>query len=121
MMQLQLRPPTTKAGYPKFDEENIGKNLELVEEIKKIASEAVCVCKSDKTEHKLTTAQMSLAWVSNRGDDVVPIPGTVRVKSMEENCGARQMQISEDFQRALEAAADQNLGDRHINMKQTFK
>jgi len=62
---------------PRFVGENFEKNLRLAEHVKNLARKKGC-----------TTAQLALAWVLARGEDVVPIPGTKRVKYLEENMGA---------------------------------
>ncbi len=46
--------------------------------------------------------QLALAWVLARGDDVAPIPGTKRVKYLEENVGAVDVELSDDDLRALD-------------------
>jgi len=62
---------------PRFEKENFGRNLELVERIKALAARKGC-----------STAQLALAWVLAQGDDIVPIPGTKRRRYLEENIGA---------------------------------
>ena len=62
---------------PRFQGENFQKNLDLVERVSEIAA-----------EKGVTPAQLALAWVLAQGDDIVPIPGTKRVKTLEENAGA---------------------------------
>jgi len=66
-----------RRGSPRFQGENFGKNLDLVEEINAIASEKRCA-----------PSQLALAWVLAQGKDIVPIPGTKRRKYLEENIGA---------------------------------
>jgi len=62
---------------PRFVGENFEKNLKLAEHVKSLAKKKEC-----------TAAQLSLAWVMARGEDIVPIPGTKRLKYLEENMGA---------------------------------
>jgi aryl-alcohol dehydrogenase-like predicted oxidoreductase len=62
---------------PRFQGENFQKNLELVARVTRIA-----------TARGLTPAQLALAWVLGQGPDVVPIPGTRRRASLEENVAA---------------------------------
>jgi aryl-alcohol dehydrogenase-like predicted oxidoreductase len=62
---------------PRFQGENFAKNLELVKRVTEIA-----------TARKATPAQLALAWVLGRGRDLVPIPGTRRRASLEENAAA---------------------------------
>ena len=47
-------------------------------------------------EKGCTTAQLALAWVLAQGDDIVPIPGTKRVKYLDENIGALDVNLSDD-------------------------
>jgi len=56
-------------------------------------------------ENGCTPAQLALAWVSSRGDDVVPIPGTKRRARLEENAGAAEVELtSRDLKRIDEVA-----------------
>ena len=74
---------------PRFQGENFARNLELVEEIKRIAE-----------EKGVTPSQLALAWVLARGDDIVPIPGTKRVKYLEQNAAAVDVELTpEDLDR----------------------
>jgi aryl-alcohol dehydrogenase-like predicted oxidoreductase len=62
---------------PRFVGENFEKNLKLAEDVKSLAKKKGC-----------TAAQLALAWVLARGQEIVPIPGTKRLKYLEENMGA---------------------------------
>ena len=62
---------------PRFQGENFNRNLKLVEKISSIAREKNC-----------TPSQLALAWVMAQGDHIFPIPGTKRIKYLEENVGA---------------------------------
>jgi aryl-alcohol dehydrogenase-like predicted oxidoreductase len=66
-----------RRGLPRFQGEHFAKNLELVEVVKQLADAKGC-----------TPAQLALAWVLAQGDTIVPIPGTKRIKYLEENLGA---------------------------------
>jgi aryl-alcohol dehydrogenase-like predicted oxidoreductase len=68
---------------PRFQGENFQKNLELVDELKRLARARGC-----------TPAQLALAWVLSRGDMVVPIPGTRHRKNLEDNLGALQLEMT---------------------------
>ena len=70
---------------PRFQDENFQKNLDLVKGIQDLAAEKGC-----------TAAQLGLAWVLSRGDDVVPIPGTKRRSFLEENLAALEVRLSAD-------------------------
>jgi len=53
----------------------------------------------------VTAAQLALAWVLSRGDDVVPIPGTKRRKYLEENLAALDVELSKDDLRRIDEVA----------------
>lgn len=71
--------------HPRFKGENFEKNLNLLNSIEEIAKEKNC-----------TSAQLALAWVLAQGKDIVPIPGTKRIKYLEENAKAIEIKLSED-------------------------
>ena len=70
---------------PRFQGENFQKNLELVDKVKELASKKDC-----------TPAQLALAWVLARGEDIIPIPGTKRVRYLEENMAAPDVELTPD-------------------------
>ena len=51
-----------------------------------------------------TAGQIALAWLLHKGDDIVPIPGTKRIKYLEENMTATEISLSPEEMRSLEAA-----------------
>jgi len=81
---------------PRFQGENFDKNLELVRRIEEIAREKGC-----------TPAQLALAWVLARGDDIVPIPGTKRRAYLEENLAAANVELTADDLRRIDEIAPQ--------------
>jgi aryl-alcohol dehydrogenase-like predicted oxidoreductase len=70
---------------PRFQGAAFEKNLELAAHVKRLAAGKGC-----------TPAQLALAWVLAQGDDVVPIPGTKRVKYLEDNLGAAAVTLTRD-------------------------
>ncbi|MFL6516771.1 MAG: aldo/keto reductase [Bacillus sp. (in: firmicutes)] len=79
---------------PRFQGENFQKNLELVNKINEIAREKDC-----------QPSQLALAWLLAQGDDIVPIPGTKRIKYLEENVRALDIALTEtDLARINEVA-----------------
>jgi aryl-alcohol dehydrogenase-like predicted oxidoreductase len=72
-----------RRNQPRFQGENFQKNLDLVQHIEKLAESKGC-----------TASQVVIAWLLHKGDDIVPIPGTKRVKYLEENVGAVDVQLS---------------------------
>jgi aryl-alcohol dehydrogenase-like predicted oxidoreductase len=65
-----------------------------------------------------TPGQLALSWVLAQGDDVAPIPGTKRVRYLEENVGAAEVELSGDDLAALERAVprDAVAGERYGDM-----
>lgn len=89
---------------PRFQGQHFQKNLDLVREVQAIAAEKGC-----------TASQLALAWVLAQGDDVVPIPGTRRVKYLEENLGALEVHLTEVDLARMDAAFPRGAaaGDRY--------
>jgi aryl-alcohol dehydrogenase-like predicted oxidoreductase len=96
-----------RRSHPRFQGGNFQKNLELVERVKEIAD-----------EKGVTAGQLALAWVISQGDDVVPIPGTTKVKNLEENVAAAEIELTEDDLKRLDEAAPKGVaaGDRYSDM-----
>ena len=78
---------------PRFQGENFQRNLDLVKRVEEIAR-----------EKRSTPAQLALAWVLAQGQDVVPIPGTKRVRYLEENAGAAAVALSAADLEAIDTA-----------------
>lgn len=93
-----------RRNSPRFQGENFYKNLELVEQVKAIA-----------TKKSVTPSQLALAWLLAQGDDIVPIPGTKRRKYLEENVGATAITLTPDELSQIEAIAPKGVaaGDRY--------
>src|SRR6476469_1278432 len=92
---------------PRFQGENFARNLDLVERVQEIAAEKGC-----------TPAQLALAWVLSRGDDVVPIPGTKRRTYLEGNAGASEVELDGGDLARIEEAFPKHAaaGDRYADM-----
>ena len=69
-------------------------------------------------EKDVAPSQLALAWVLAQGDDIVPIPGTKRVRYLEQNVGALEVELTEDDLHRLEEAFPHGVaaGDRYPNM-----
>jgi aryl-alcohol dehydrogenase-like predicted oxidoreductase len=78
-----LAPEDYRRNTPRFQGGNFAKNFEIVEGIKQLAAEKDC-----------TPAQLALAWVLAQGEDIVPIPGTRRIKYLDDNLGALNVTLS---------------------------
>jgi aryl-alcohol dehydrogenase-like predicted oxidoreductase len=102
-----LEPNDFRRHNPRFQGENFAKNLELVDAVNEIAA-----------AKGVTASQVALAWLLAKGDDVVPIPGTKRVRYLEENAAADDVRLTDDELRSLEAAfpAGATAGDRYPDM-----
>ena len=79
---------------PRFQGENFDKNLQLVEKVGQLAAAKGC-----------TTAQLALAWVMAMGNHIFPIPGTKRIKYLQENIDAVNITINQSDIEELEAIA----------------
>ncbi len=92
---------------PRFDAENMQKNLKVVDRIKEIAR-----------EKGITPSQLALAWVLAQGLDMVPIPGTKRRTYLEENVAAAKIQLSKSDLARIEEAAPKGFaaGGRYHDM-----
>jgi aryl-alcohol dehydrogenase-like predicted oxidoreductase len=77
---------------PRFQGENFQKNLELVKKIEELAAAKQC-----------TPSQLALIWVLTQGEDIVPIPGTKRVKYLDENLGAINVCLTADDLEQIDA------------------
>jgi len=93
--------------HPRFQGENFQRNLDLVEKVREIAAEKGC-----------TPGQLALAWLLAQGDDIVPIPGTKRVRYLEENLGAVDVTLSDEDLRRIDEVAPVGVtaGDRYADM-----
>jgi aryl-alcohol dehydrogenase-like predicted oxidoreductase len=102
-----LEPDDFRRTSPRFQGSNFARNLELVGRLQELAA-----------GHDCTPAQLALAWVLSRGDDVVAIPGTKRRSYLEQNMQASELSLSADDRRALDevAASVEVAGDRYGDM-----
>jgi aryl-alcohol dehydrogenase-like predicted oxidoreductase len=95
------------AYFPRFGGDALETNLGLVAQVRELAD-----------TKGVTPGQLALAWVLAQGDDVAPIPGTKRVRYLEENVAAAGVQLTDDDLAALEKAVprDAVAGDRYGDM-----
>jgi aryl-alcohol dehydrogenase-like predicted oxidoreductase len=93
--------------HPRFQGENFEKNLELVEKVREIAD-----------EKGVAASQLALAWVMAQGDDIVPIPGTTKVKNLEQNVAAADIELTDGDLARLDEVAPKGAaaGDRYADM-----
>jgi aryl-alcohol dehydrogenase-like predicted oxidoreductase len=96
-----------RRAHPRFQGENFERNLELLAGVRELAAEKA-----------VTPAQLALAWVLHRGEDIVPIPGTTRRARLEENVAALDIALSPAEIARLDAAlpVGATAGERYANM-----
>ena len=87
---------------PRFTGDNLSQNLKLAEKVAEIAS-----------EKDVTPAQLALAWVLARGEDIVPIPGTKRRKYLEDNAAAAEVSLSQDDLERIDSELPRAAGQRY--------
>jgi aryl-alcohol dehydrogenase-like predicted oxidoreductase len=94
-----------RTNYPRFQEAALQANLKLAAAVKELAS-----------EKGITPAQLALAWVLAQGKDVVPIPGTKRVRYLQENMGAIDVHLTpHDLEKiAARLAEFEIVGERYM-------
>jgi aryl-alcohol dehydrogenase-like predicted oxidoreductase len=83
-----------RRSLPRFSEDNLARNLAIVEALRSLAD-----------ERGVTPGQLALAWVHSRGEHVVPIPGTKRRSYLEQNVAAGTLHLDPDELAEIEAAA----------------
>jgi aryl-alcohol dehydrogenase-like predicted oxidoreductase len=100
--RLAENDPRTR--FPRFRDENHARNLELLAALEGIAA-----------RKGATAAQLAIAWVASRGDDIIPLIGTKRRDRLAEALRALDLTLSDDDLAAIEAAvpADAVAGDRY--------
>jgi aryl-alcohol dehydrogenase-like predicted oxidoreductase len=96
-------PDDVRRTFPRFQGENLDRNLDAVTGLREVA-----------TACGATPAQVALAWLLARGDDVVPIPGTKRRRYLEDNIGALDLTLDDAALARLDALRP--VGDRHADM-----
>lgn len=75
----------SRANMPRYQGENFYKNLELVEKVKVLANQKGC-----------TPAQLALAWILAQGEDIITIPGSKRIKHLEENIASEKICLTDE-------------------------
>ncbi len=98
----KLQESDFRRSNPRFSKENARTNAQIVEVVRSVADQSGA-----------TPAQIALAWVLSRGNDVVPIPGTKRVRYLEENARALDVRLDEQQLSALDGLAAQTAGERY--------
>jgi aryl-alcohol dehydrogenase-like predicted oxidoreductase len=98
-------PTDPRSRNPRFEGENFAKNMALVDRLTALAAEL-----------GVTSAQLALAWLYAQGNDIVPIPGTKRVKYLEENAAAVNVHLTKtDLERILAIAPKEAVAGARSN------
>jgi aryl-alcohol dehydrogenase-like predicted oxidoreductase len=87
-------PDDFRRYSPRFQGENFYRNLQMVEKVKAIAAQKQC-----------TSAQLALAWLLAKGEDIIPIPGTKRQARLNENVDAVNIELTAEELRQIEEIA----------------
>ncbi|MES2340573.1 MAG: aldo/keto reductase [Pseudomonadota bacterium] len=97
-------PADWRRSNPRFQGENFNRNLAIVDKVKALAQ-----------AKGVTASQLALAWVMSKGEHVVPIPGTRRIKYLEDNAGAVDVVLTAADLAEIDAAfpPDISVGDRY--------
>ena len=100
----QVTPNDPRGRFPRFAGENHARNLELLAALEAMAA-----------EHGVTAAQLAIAWVASRGEDIIPLIGTKRRDRLAEALHALDLTLSADDLAAIEAAVPDGAvaGDRY--------
>jgi aryl-alcohol dehydrogenase-like predicted oxidoreductase len=98
----QLSEGDYRKEMPRFAEENLQKNLALVEALEAMAA-----------ARNASAAQLALAWLLAQGKDILPIPGMKRQAHLQDNLGALRVQLTPDELAQLSTISAAVLGQRH--------
>jgi aryl-alcohol dehydrogenase-like predicted oxidoreductase len=97
-----LAPDDWRRNNPRFQGENFQKNLDLVARVEALARRKRC-----------TPAQLAIAWLLSRGEDIIPIPGSTRAERVEENAAAVGVALSRDEMEELDSVGAVVAGQRY--------
>ncbi|WP_255770843.1 aldo/keto reductase [Pseudarthrobacter sulfonivorans] len=100
-------PDDFRRNSPRFQGENLARNLQLVDRVKELADQKQC-----------TPGQLALAWLLAQGPHIVPIPGTKKRERLAENLGAVGVELTAEDRQQLDelAPAGATAGARYPNM-----
>ncbi len=91
--KIRETPKDARSRFPRYQGANLAKNLEVVDRLKQLAE-----------AQRATPAQLAVAWVLSRGEDLVPIVGARRRDQLDELLGTPELRLDAETLRALEAA-----------------
>ncbi|XP_074570346.1 putative aldo-keto reductase 1 [Curcuma longa] len=100
-----LTPGNFLSHFPRFSGDNLDRNKTLYFRLTNLAA-----------KHGCSPAQLAIAWLLHQGNDVVPIPGTTKMKNLDENIGSLKVKLTEDDLKEISEAlpVDEFAGDRAI-------
>jgi aryl-alcohol dehydrogenase-like predicted oxidoreductase len=106
-----LEPSDYRRLSPRFQGENFDRNLDLVRRIEDIAR-----------SKGVTPAQLAIAWVLSRGNDIVPIPGSRSIAHLEENIAASEIELTPEELARIDEVAPKGVaaGDRYPSMAAVY-
>jgi aryl-alcohol dehydrogenase-like predicted oxidoreductase len=93
-----LAPDDWRRNNPRFQGENFAKNLALADHLRELAE-----------QRQVTPAQLALAWLLRRHDNVIPIPGTSSLERLEENAAAADVELSDADLARIEELSPQGM------------
>lgn len=99
------------SSYPRFQSRNLEKNKKIYDRIEHVAR-----------KHQCTPAQLALAWVLQQGNDVAPIPGTTKIKNLDQNLGVLAVKLTDRDLREISETVpiDEVAGDRYFKSRDQF-
>jgi aryl-alcohol dehydrogenase-like predicted oxidoreductase len=100
----QLDETDFRRANPRFQGENLAANIRIVEHVDAVAKAAGA-----------TPGQVALAWLLAQGDDIAPIPGTTKIRNLEDNVAADALELSAEQLATLNEVAAP-VGDRYADM-----
>jgi aryl-alcohol dehydrogenase-like predicted oxidoreductase len=87
---VMAKPGDARLSFPRFQGENFERNLNWLKKIETLAAARKC-----------TPAQLALAWLLAKGEDIIPIPGTRKITRLHENLAALEIDLTEEEMREL--------------------
>lgn len=116
LMTAKLNAETLEANdfrrrLPRYQGEYLDNNAALAKEFGKLAE-----------EKSVSAAQLALAWVLAQGENIIPIPGTKKIKNLENNAGCVDVEVTSDDLKAIDALLEKypNIGPRYSSNENKF-
>src|SRR5438132_7385597 len=102
-----LEANDARLRHPRFQDANLQRNLDILDRVEEIAR-----------PKGVTTAQLAIAWLLAKGEDIVPIPGTKQRRYLEQNAAATSIRLTDDEVKRLDQAIPSGMpaGPRYPDM-----